>query len=300
MTRRVLVCAALLLVAACSSPTTPRATLTTTHRTSPAPSRSIAATTAAPPLVPHFAHVVVVVEENRAYADVIGSSAAPYLNRLARSGALLTRSYGITHPSEPNYLALFSGSTHGLTDDSCPHTYTGNNLAAQLRARGSSFAGYAESLPRAGYSGCTAGEYARKHAPWTDFRNVPASLGRPMSAFPSDYTRLPTLSFVIPNLAHDMHDGSVSQGDSWLHAHLGGYATWARTHNSLLIVTWDEDDFGSSNHIPGLLAGAHVRTAQVGARVDHYTMLRTIEAVFALPALGRAAQRRPLTTVWAP
>jgi acid phosphatase len=294
--------AALALVATgCTTSRTP------SHR---APARAHPATTSAgtgqavdgasATVVPRFAHIVVVVEENHAYSDVIGSPDAPYINALAGSGALLTRSYGVRHPSEPNYLALFSGSTHGLTDDSCPHRYLGRNLGAQLLSRGMAFAGYAESLPSAGYLGCYADPYARKHAPWTNFANLPARVGKPMSAFPSDYRKLPRVSFVVPNLDHDMHDGTVGQADRWLQRHLGGYVTWARRHNSLLILTWDEDDTSSDNHIPGLLAGARVRHMHYRERVDHYTVLRTIEAACGLPALGVARNRSPIAATWMP
>jgi acid phosphatase len=241
---------------------------------------------------------VVVVEENRAYGDVIGSADARFLNALARRGVLLARSYAVTHPSEPNYLALFSGSTHGLSDDSCPHTYAAGNLAAQLRARGMSFAGYAESLPAPGYAGCAAGAYARKHAPWTDFAGLPASVGEPMSAFPHDFAELPRVAFVVPNLEHDMHDGTVAQGDAWLRSNLGSYASWAVRHDSLLVVTWDEDDTSAGNHIPGVLVGAHLRRGRLGTPIDHYTVLRTIEAACGLPGLGQAAHRAPITSVW--
>ena len=281
-------------MAGCTSTTT-----TASSAPTPSPPRGVDGVTSGASL-PRFAHIVVVVEENHAYGDVIGSPDAPYLNRLAGSGTLFTRSYGVTHPSQPNYLALFSGSTHGLTNDSCPHRYTGRNLGAQLLAHGQSFVGYAESLPSVGYLGCTYGPYARKHAPWTDFTTVPSRLGKPMSAFPTHFNRLPRLAFVVPNLNHDMHDGTVGQADSWLRRHLAGYVRWARTHNSLLIVTWDEDDRSADNHIPGLLAGAHVRPMHYRGRVDHYRLLRTIEALCRLPALRLAAQRTPITSVWTP
>jgi acid phosphatase len=248
--------------------------------------------------VPHFDHIVVVVEENRAYRDVIGSPDAPYINRLADSGTLLTRSYGVIHPSEPNYLALFSGSTHGLVDDSCPHRYDARNLGSQLLVHGQRFVGYAQSLPTAGYQGCRFGAYARKHAPWTNFTNLPARLGKPMRRFPTDYARLPRVSFVVPDLDHDMHDGTVAQGDRWLQRNIAGYVRWARTHNSLLILTWDEDDRSADNHIPGVLAGAHVPQLRFPGRVDHYRMLRTIEAACGLPALGIARYRTPITSIW--
>ncbi|MDT4913266.1 MAG: phosphatidylinositol-3-phosphatase [Pseudonocardiales bacterium] len=287
---------ACLVLAGCSHSSSPPASSSTppaSSSASPAPSTGSAA-------VPRFTHIVVVVEENRSESEVLGTPDAPYLNGLAASGAQLTNSFAIRHPSEPNYVALFSGSTHGLTDDSCPHTYSTDNLGHQLLARGLSFAGYSESLPSVGFQGCTAGLYARKHAPWVNFADLPATINRPLSALPTDWSQLPTVAFVIPNLDDDMHNGTVSQADSWLRTHLGGYATWAQTHNSLLIVTWDEDDSTAANHIPGVLAGAHVKPGPYAGRVDHYTMLRTIEAAYGLPPLGSAAQRTPITATWVP
>lgn len=248
--------------------------------------------------IPRPAHVVVVIEENHSYGDVVGSRSAPYLNALDRSGASFTAMYATRHPSEPNYLALFSGSTHGLTDDSCPHRYTGASLGSQLLAAHRSFAGYSEGLPRTGSTTCSSGSYARKHNPWSDFTRVPASANRPLTAFPRSYASLPALSFVIPDLDHDMHDGSVASGDSWLRAHLVGYVSWARTHNSVLVVTWDEDDHSGSNRIPTIVVGAHVRTVRYGTRTDQYGLLRTLQALFGLPGLGASAARVPVTGIW--
>ncbi|MFN2562681.1 MAG: alkaline phosphatase family protein [Jatrophihabitans sp.] len=250
--------------------------------------------------MPRFAHIVIVVEENRADSQVLGNRDAPYINALGRDGAILADSYGIRHPSQPNYVALFSGSTKGLTDDSCPHSYGGKNLGSQLLASGLTFGGYSESLPSRGYLGCSAGPYARKHNPWADFPDLPASVNRPLTSLAANWSALPTVAFVIPNLNHDMHDGSVRAGDTWLRDHLGGYADWARTHDSLLIVTWDEDDFTARNRIPGVMAGAHVKPGRYSRRVDHYTMLRTVEAAYGLEPLGAAAQRAPITSVWTP
>ncbi len=249
--------------------------------------------------VPAPAHTVVVMMENHAYSEVIGNAAAPYLNQLARQGAVFTHSYAITHPSEPNYLALFSGSTHGVTADSCPVELTAPNLAADLIAAGKTFAGYAEDLPAVGSTICSSGEYARKHVPWTDFRNVPGSVSMPFSSFPAtDFTKLPTVSFVIPNLCNDMHDCSVATGDAWLRAHLSGYARWAMTHDSLLIITWDEDDGSQSNQIPTIFVGQQVRPGRYAERITHYSVLATLEAAYGLPRDGNAASATPITGIW--
>src|SRR6201999_3628349 len=215
--------------------------------------------------MPQFAHVVIVVEENRSEGHIIGSPQNPFINALAAGGALMAQSFAETHPSEPNYLALFAGNTFGLTKDSCPvNAGAAPNLASELLAAGYTFGGYAEDLPAIGSPVCSAGKYARKHVPWANFTNVPPANSVPFSAFPmGNYASLPTVSFVIPNNDNNMHDGSVAQGDAWLNRQMSDYANWAMANNSLLIVTWDEDDGsrspGSQTQIPTIIYGGHVQ-----------------------------------------
>jgi hypothetical protein len=247
--------------------------------------------------VPTPDHVVIVIEENHGFSQIIGSSAAPYINSLAQSGALFTNSYAITHPSEPNYLALFSGSTQGVTDDG-HYDFTGPNLARSLLNRGLTFGGYSEDLPYVGFTGDTAGAYARKHNPWVSFTNVPASVNMPYSSFPTDYNQLPTVSIVVPNLNDDMHDGTIQQGDTWLQANIDAYAQWARTHNSLLIVTWDEDDSSGANQIPTLFVGAMVHPGNYGEPINHYNVLRTVEDMYGLPYIASDGGVPPISDVW--
>jgi acid phosphatase len=236
------------------------------------------------------AHTVIVMMENHGYSQVIGSPQAPYLNGLARQGALFTGSRAITHPSEPNYLALFSGSTQGVSDDSCPHQFSGPSLGSELIAAGRTFAGYSEGLPAVGSGVCESGGYARKHVPWINFSSVPTADSKPWTSFPAgNFAGLPTVSFVIPNLCDDMHDCPVATGDAWVRAHLSGYASWAMTHHSLLIVTWDENDDSPGNLIPTILAGQPVRPGRYGQPITHYSVLRTLEALYRLPLLGHAA-----------
>jgi phosphatidylinositol-3-phosphatase len=285
----------LLAVAGCSS--SPPVTGHPGHGQEPG--ATTPAPTATAGSVPQPAHTVVVMLENRAYGQVIGSPDAPFLNELARSGALFSHSYAITHPSEPNYLALFSGSTQGVTSDACPVSFTAPNLASRLLAAGQTFTGYAEDLPGTGSPVCSAGEYARKHVPWADFRNLPRSVSQPFSSFPvTDFTLLPTVSFVIPNLCNDMHDCSVATGDAWLRAHLRGYATWAMTHDSLLIVTFDEDDGTQVNQIPTIFVGQQVRPGTYSERITHYRVLATIEAAYGLPRVGNSASVAPISDIW--
>jgi acid phosphatase len=249
-------------------------------------------------VVPRPDHVVVVILENEQRSSIIGSAHAPYLNKLATRGANLTHSYGITHPSQPNYLALFSGSTHGVTSNACPQRFTkADNLGHQLRTSGLSFAGYAESLPKVGFTGCASGRYQRKHNPWVNFTNLPASVNRPFSAFPRDYRRLPTVSFVSPNMCHNMHDCSIRTGDRWMKKHIAPYARWATGHKSWLVVTFDENAGGAVNPIPTIIVGANVRPGSYPQRINHYTLLRTIEDAYGLPALGGAAAVSPLSKI---
>lgn len=268
------------------------------------------ATSAAPPT---FDHVVVVVEENSSFTDVIGSADAPFINSLAASGASLTGMHGITHPSQPNYLHLFSGSNQGQTSNTMPTgvPFTTANLGGALVAAGRSFAGYSQSLPAVGFQGeaysDTPGvnQYVRKHNPWMNWlaasptgSQLATTVAQPFTAFPSDYATLPTVSFVIPNELNNMHDGSIAEADAWLQTNLAGYASWAASHNSLLVVTWDEDGVNERNRIPTLFVGAGVRQGQVAGTWTLHNLLRTIEDMYGTTHAGSAAAVQPITGVF--
>ena len=279
----------------------PAATATNALTSVPASSASSSASSSAvsrSKAVPRPDHIVVAVLENRSYDEIVGRPEAPFLNSLEAAGAVFTQSYAVAHPSQPNYLALFSGSTQGVTDDSCPRTFSTGNLGRSLLDAGHTFAGYSEDLPSAGYAGCSATLYARKHNPWADFGNLPASVNQPMSAFPLDFTALPTVSFVIPNLAHDLHDGTLAQADLWLRDHLGAYAAWAPEHNSVLVITNDEDDHSSNNRISTVIVGVHVVPGRYPQHIDHYALLRTLEDAYDLAPLGASARAAPITAIW--
>ncbi len=268
-------------------------------------------TAAAAPWSP--SHVVVVIEENHSYDQIIGNPDAPFINKLAAEGALFTDSHGVDHPSQPNYLALFSGSTQGTTGDGAVRgtPLTTPNLGAALIAKGYTFAGYSEGLPEVGSLRRSGpGGYARKHNPWSDWQSadpgpnqLPAGANQPFKNFPSNFERLPTVAFVVPDLSHDQHgDGLttdrtlIRDSDEWLKRNIGSYAQWAVTHNSLLIVTWDEDDDDDTtiNHIPTIMIGAQVKPGRYDQRIDHYSVLRMIEDFYALPHAGASAGAAPI------
>jgi Phosphoesterase family len=278
---------------------TPKEAQPTPKKVRPAPEKVRSAPKKPKAIAQRPDHIVVVIFENKHRSSVMGSAQAPYLNKLAARGASMTRSYGVTHPSQPNYLALFSGSTQGMRSNACPqHFRKADNLGHQLRKSGLSFVGYAESLPKTGFRGCGSGRYLRKHNPWVNFATLPPSSNRPFRAFPRDYRKLPTVAFVSPNMCHDMHDCSIRTGDRWMKKHFDRYARWAQRHNSLLVVTFDENAGGTAHSIPTIFVGANVRPGVYTERLNHYAMLRTIEDVYGLPRLGRAASASPVTTIW--
>ena len=279
-----------------------------------------------PPGLPVYDHIVVVIEENKDYEQIIGNSAAPYINRLAGEGAILTRMFGEEHNSEGNYFWLFSGDNQkiGFNDRVPAAKFTGSNLGAALIATGKSFKGYAQSLPAIGSEidsfppGCGRCVYGRKHVPWISFADMPKGATPDTTSnlrfadFPSDYDRLPTVAFVIPDLEHDMHNGapadSIVAGDRWLAQNLDGYYQWARTHNSLLIVTFDENANTTNyrgltdpavagdgdparrvaqNRIATVIAGARVKAGYAESTpFTHVNLLRTIEAMYGLTRSG--------------
>ena len=252
--------------------------------------------------LPTPAHIVIVMEENHSYNDIIGtSSSAAYFNSLAAQGALLTSSFAVSHPSEPNYMALFGGSTFGLTGDTCPFNKgTTANLGSELLAAGDTFKGYSEGLPKTGSTTCTSGAYARKHSPWVNYTNVPKADSLPFTSFPSstNYASLPTVSFVIPNLNDDMHDGTIAQANTWLQKNMSAYATWAEKNNSLLIVQWDEDDYTENNQIPTIIVGQSVVPGKYTETINHYNLLATIEQMYGLTKIGSSKTATPITDIW--
>jgi acid phosphatase len=248
--------------------------------------------------IPSYSHIVIVMEENHSYAQIIGSSQAPYINSVASEGALFTNSHAITHPSEPNYMAITSGSTYGLTSDACPFSTSKPSLGSELLSAELTYAGYSESMPSQGYEGCTSGPYARKHNPTANYTDLPSSVNRTFAQFPSDYADLPTVSIVDPNLNDDMHNGTVAQGDTWLKNNMNGYITWAMSHNSLLVLTWDENNGAAGSQIPTIFVGANIKPGKYSEKITHYNVLRTLEQAYGLSYLGASKTASPITDVF--
>jgi hypothetical protein len=256
----------------------------------------------APRQVPAFDHVVVVVLENKARRQVLGSPDAPAFNAFARNGAVLAAYRGVTHPSLPNYLALVSGSTHGITSDCTSCTVGGRSLADTLEARKLTWKAYAEGLPQVGWTGPSRGRYAKKHVPFLYFRRIlerPARLRRivPLAQISRDRAagRLPNFALVVPDLCHDMHDCSVATGDAWLKRFLPPLLKLAGT---AVFVVFDESSTADPG-VPALALGSLVRPHSYSrSAISHYGLLRTIEEGLGLPLLGQSARASPVTGVW--
>lgn len=257
--------------------------------------------------VPRFAHVLVVVLENKDQSSVLGNSAAPNFNAFAQEYAVLSNYGGVAHPSLPNYLALISGSTQGITSDCTGCTVAGQNLADTLQHAHKTWKAYAEGLPRPGFTGASSGRYAKKHVPFLYFQNVltkPRRLRRvvPLTQFSRDLAaqRLPSFSLIVPNMCHDMHDCSVRTGDRWLGTFLTPLLENRLLKKSVIFVVTDEPaDSNPSAPIPALALGPLVKPgSRFSARTSHYGLLRTIEDAWRLPRLGQSARVKPITGIW--
>jgi len=294
--------AALALLAIAALP----AQLSADSAAAPAPLRQAQTLSAGP--IPSFAHIAIVVLENRSEGSIIGNASAPYVNSLAHAYAYLDNYTAVAHPSLPNYLALIGGDTFGITSDCTGCFLPARNLADLLADAGISGKAYMEDMPRACFAG-SRGRYAQKHNPFAYFDDIRNDPRRCQSIVP--YTELatdlatgnlPSFIWITPNLCHDMHDCGVSTGDRWLADNLPpllGSPAFSQ-QPALLAIVWDEDDGRALNRVPLILAGPQVRTGYVSHQpADHYSLLRTIEAAWGLPPLtSNDANAQPIGDVF--
>ena len=264
------------------------------------------------PAVPSLPHVVVIVLENHSYGQIVGSPAAPQFNRLAARGALLTRYDALAHPSLPNYLALVSGSTQGITDDCTACSVDAPSIAGSLEARGKTWKAYAEGIPRPGFAGAEweAGGYAKRHVPFLYFRGIAAKAARRDRVVGFDALRrdlaentLPDFALVVPDLCHDLHDCAVAKGDRWLGRFVPPLLSSRALGGGIVVVVFDEgsglDHAGGGGHVAAMILGKPIRPgARSSARTGHYGLLRTIEDALGLPYLGWSAKNNPIVGIW--
>jgi acid phosphatase len=253
--------------------------------------------------VPPLDHVIVVVLENHSYSQAL---AMPYLRSLADSFVSFLDSRAVTHPSQPNYLAMWAGSTLGVTSNVCPapgSPFYDENLGHACEAAGITWRAYSEDLPFAGSDTCeTAGFlYARKHEPWTHFDNLTHLNERPYADLAVDIANdsLPRLAFVVPNQCNDGHDCPLSVADAWLAANVPMMRA-AVGPGGVVIITWDEDDGSAGNRILTVVCGAPVKQRYVSVTpITHYTLLRTICDAIGIAPFAAAAAESAIGDIWA-
>jgi hypothetical protein len=278
--------------------------------TQSAPSNTASATPNVPPPGPcgsastppaSYDHVVWVLMENHSYNEIIGSSSAPYINQLASQCGLAGNYFAASHPSLPNYVALSSGSTQGITDDNPPSSHPLNvpSIFSLLPAGGSR--SLDESMP----SNCLksdSGEYAVRHNPETYYTN----LGTDCSNFDVPFGSSPDLSarftFITPNLIDDMHDGTVAQGDAFLSSYVPQLlaSSQYQAGHTAIFITWDEDDGTQNNQVPTLVIAPSVAPGTVSTQMfTHYSLLRSTEEMLGVsPLLGNAATASDLRSAF--
>lgn len=257
-------------------------------------------TTPTSPAVPSSSHVFLLVEENHSYSSVIGSSSMPYLNSLATKYGLATQYYANTHPSIGNYFMMTAGQVISNNDNLCS-TVTQDNVVRHLLTAGKTWKAYAESLPSVGYTGCGGSPYARKHNPLSYFSDVVNSSEKnnlvPFTKFASDLTNhtLPEFSFIVPNLLHDAHDGSLATADTWLKTNIAPLlASSTFQKDGILIIVFDESLDTDTAH-----GGGHVATVVVGPKVlsghkstvlyQHQNALKTLMQALGVSSFPGAA-----------
>lgn len=273
---------------------------------------SLMLTTAAsaPTAAPAFSHVFLIVMENHEYSQIIGNSQAPYINSLASTYGLATNYTAVSHPSEPNYLALWSGSTQGVLDDGV-YNFTAPTLGSQLETAGKGWDVAAQNVPGNCFIGASAsggidgsGTYVRKHEPAISFTAVssdPTRCAR-ITNFTSFSTKLGSLWFIVPNMCNDMHDCSVATGDNFLR---GFVPKILNSHDyrrgGLLVITFDEGTTatgGGGKVATIVISPTGKRAFKSTLAYNHYSLLRTIENGLGVPCLANSCSAVAMDDFW--
>jgi phosphatidylinositol-3-phosphatase len=261
----------------------------------------LGATTAA--AVGPVPHIMVIVEENQGYSQIIGNKAAPYINALARAHASATTWYGLTDTSLADYVALISGTTG---------SYSSPTLVGELATAGISWKAYMDSAPSACYTGGSVNGYTKTHNPFVHFKSItgtPAQCANVVPfkpAFATDFGSggtAPSFAFVVPNQQHDMHSASVSAGDAWLKKNLAPVLPAYLAGGGIVIITWDSAltsdhshwNTGSGGHVPTVVvSNANASRGALTSGGNQYGTLRAIEEAYIadgyqVPLLGASA-----------
>jgi hypothetical protein len=255
-----------------------------------------------------FKKVLVVIFEN---TDYQGTVSQPFFAKFAKDGALLTNFFAETHPSQPNYLALVSGDTYGVTHNNNVNL-NARHVGDLLEAKGKSWRIYLEDYPGNCFMGASAGKYVRKHNPFISFLNVQQDaarcnahlMGSDMFQTDAESGNLRDLSFYIPNQSNSGHDTDVGYADRWFSLTFGPLLQNPKFMQDLLVIaTFDEakGNGAKPNRIYTAFQGDMVKPgSQFPAQASHYSLLKMIEDAFDLGNLGRGdARASEVTGIWA-
>lgn len=253
---------------------------------------------------PTFSHVVLVVEENHSYSDVIGNSSMPYFNSLAAKYGSAAQYFANAHPSMPNYLMLTTGQMETF-DDNFSGTISDDNVVRELVKAGKTWKCYEESIPNAGYLGGDSGNYVRRHNPFSLLSDVQNSSSQtahivPFTQFATDLANnaLPQFAFVSPDILNDAHNGTLAQADSWLQTNIAPLLSNSSFQSSgLLIIIFDESELSDlqdgGGHVAALIVSAQSKAGfQSQTQYQHQSVLRLILAssgVDTFPGMAGAA-----------
>ncbi len=306
----ILACVSAPVATSTSLPPAPTVTLfpTSTGLPTQLPTTIPSPTSTPKSLVPNFDHIVMILLENKEFGSVMGNSLMPHFNKLAQDYTLLTQYYAVTHPSLPNYIALISGDTFGITSDCNNCFVNAPSLPDLIEASGRTWKTYQEDMPSPCYIG-DANNYMQKHNPFVYFDTIRLDAARcersivPLSALQTDMEAgsLPNFIFITPNLCNDAHDCPLDVTDAWLTNLLGALvpALNATGKSYLLVMTFDE---GQGDHsccglppsaggrVPVVLYSPLVKNGfEDSTPYTHYSLLKTISVAWGLPYLSHAA-----------
>jgi hypothetical protein len=286
----------------------PTASPTPTPTPTPTPVPTPVPTPSPIEAIPNFSHIYLIVMENKEYGSIVGSKAAPYENSLIAHYGLATNDHGVSHPSEPNYIALTSGGLQGVTGDGF-YNLASANVFDQIEAAGHSWHVYAQNYPGNCYTGTVAtggvdgfgaaGEYARKHNPAISYTSISRNKVRcaNITHLAGFDPAAADFEMIVPNLINDMHSSSVAAGDAFLKTFVPKITGSAAFAGSVLYITWDEGftSTGGGGHIATIVVSSGMKPGfRYAGSASHYSLLRTIEDAWRMPYLGLAAKTAPL------
>jgi hypothetical protein len=237
-----------------------------------------------------FERIFIIQFENQPFMFVKDD---PNFQKYTKMGVHLTNYYGVTHPSQPNYWCQVAGD-HWMVFSDGVYNWNKTTVVDLMEARGVSWKSYQEDLPYECYAGAHKGPYYRKHNPFISFdniRNNPTRCAKVVNAKELDNDlaagTLAQYSYYTPNINNDGHDTGLAFAgkflDSFFAPRLSKFPA-----GTLILITWDEDDYLDNNHISSVAIGSMVVPGTTDNTLyNHFSLLRTVEDNWSLGNLGR-------------